>query len=542
MMRHLSRIYWLVAVAALILVGGCADDLDDGPVAPDKAAIGGGLDADSLVDTHILNGESDDYFVDDPRVYPYYIVHHGPAAGEYAFTAGDTVPDGAYVVLKARASTDEPGPKGLNIQGHFTALGYYLGDAPYQFATTYSPLLKSVWADPAAGVAADTLGFEVGPFAYDVAMRGAVRLSGAEVHRDPSPAELSFQGNYPPCVQSVAFANRYLPPAADGAAADCWQGSLDDVAELAIYPTMDIRYDPMGDAAVMVQESPFTIMFIQPETGQVSLDVPDDPESWISVFAEVYSTVAYLNGRDHLQEMPPADRLQERVKAWRYQIDHAADPDNVLREGPGEDDLARAFGVSLPDNDPDPMTSDAFITDEGSWGLRVRVAVPFLLMVGGPQMYWNNLLVSCGAPEQPADPADLPAWQADPAVQLAYRVWQLSLLALGDGSLSVIAGDQPACEDNHERGMYHYYHGTRIPEVHGRRCEPGVYDDPAADIIEQGNLDLAPYAAWSNGGQAVVKPLHITAHALDGDGFDGGDPPGWIAGREARRDRSLARR
>ena len=59
---------------------------------------------------HRLLGELDEEFPEDQQVYPYYVVRHGPEAGVYAFSEGDTVPDGAYVVLKARASRSGTSP------------------------------------------------------------------------------------------------------------------------------------------------------------------------------------------------------------------------------------------------------------------------------------------------------------------------------------------------------------------------------------------------------------------------------------------------
>jgi len=540
-----ARVLPLILNVALLLLpallAGCGEEPPSRPAAPDKAYLGGEADADALVDTRILAGEADDQIPGDPQVYPYYVVRHGPQAGVHAFAAGDTVPDRAYVVLKARASTGEPGPQQFSVQGLFRAGGYIRGgDLWFSFQTTYSAAdLRPTWLAPPDGLAADTLGFAAGPFRYDVAMRALLRLGADEVYRDPTPDTLRFFGNFPPCLQRIELRNPLHQATGLAAAAACWEDpSLASEAHLVLHLPGAPAYDPAA-----IPEQPYALpgigeLWLDPDGERVRLQAPPDPENWLSVAARTFRTVIYLHGRDHLQELPPPGRLIERVRAWRYQIDHAADPGNVLREGPGADDLDLLFGFDLAQNEVDPLGSDRFITDTGVWGLRYEVAAPLILQFFGPEAFWEHLLEHVAAPPRPEDPAQWPAWQQDPAVQRAAACWRLATLVFGEGSLSVVAVDQAPCAWNPQSGRYHYYAGTRIPGGHGRACEDGAYDDPDGGITELDAIDLDDFAAESDGGQPLVKPLRITLELADGTSFAGGPPPGWRDGRSGRSGRN----
>ncbi len=245
-MARYSLIYLLVLVV-LAWLGGCSQEQTGGPVGPDgpdKAYLGNQPDPESLVDTHILNGELDAEFPEDQQVYPYYIVRHGPEAGVYSFSEGDTVPDGAYVVLKARATTEEPTPQRFTVQGQFRARQRIRVDGIwFEFATTYSVAdLKPGWNAPHRGVASDTLGFEVGPFHYAVAMRGILNL-GDELYRDASPDTLKFVGNYPPCVQCIEVTNILTDPSYQYDDPCYGQACLEERPRLQVYGQLDPRYN-----------------------------------------------------------------------------------------------------------------------------------------------------------------------------------------------------------------------------------------------------------------------------------------------------------
>jgi len=527
-----SLVVFLLVLVVTCWLSSCAREPEGGVVAPDKANLGNEPDLVEMVDTHILRGEVDGEFPEDTQVYPYYLVRHGPAAGIHAFAPGDTVPDRAYVVFKARATSTEPAPQRLYLQGHFAATGLVGGNVPYSFATTYSPAeLKPAWSAPHRNLAADTLGFEAGPFRYTVAMRGVLWLGDPEIYRDATPDSLVFYGNYPPCIQLVELLNPGRVPEDLEPESACWEHpGLDAETALAIYPVGDPRFDP-DDAGQLPVIDPTAQLWIEPVARLVSQDEPPDPTGWVTIPVRVHRAVIYLHGRDHLEEFPPAYRLRDRVMAWSYQIDHAGDPGNLVREGPGPDDIDLLYGFNVDTNDPDPYASDAFITLSGVWGLAWDVPVPTILPQS-PQVYWSYLCVINAAPPPPVDPAELPAWQLDPAVQRAYVCWQLSTAAFGAGEVQVVAWEQARCVWNHMQGAFHFYQGTRIPDPNGRRCIPGFYDQPEQGILELGMLPLADFRAPSDGGRPLVKPFRLVLGIVNGPDFAGGDPPGWVRGRD----------
>jgi len=522
-------IFFLTTLAALLVLGACSEDPITNPVAADKASTGHTLDPEELIDTRILDGEADPEFTDDPMVYPYYIVRHGPEAGTYSFNSGDTVPDGAYVVLKAHTWSEEPAPQNFNIQGRFEAVGDYNNSGvQFSFFTTYSRQdLKPTWSDPHRGLAADTLGFEVGPFDYEVSMRGLLNMGQSNGVRDESPDVLSFKGNFPPCVQNMEVINLQHEAEATTENDDCvQQEDLDEEILLQAISPNASQYNPEENPGHMTTMGEITFIYVDPVSGRVSLDEPQYGE-WLEILAYSYRSVIYLHGRDHLQEQHPLGNESDRIGAWSYQVDHDADPDNLLKEGPGSDNIDLAFSLSEDHYQGSPWLDEAFISDSGIWGLVLTVKVPLFLSLGNDEMYWNSLLELNNAPPRPEDPAEWPAWQQDEGVFYAKRCWDLTTMVFGPGSVKAIAWDQPDCNMDRDRGYYHYYEQTRIPSPNGRGCQDGQYAN--GEIQEQGNLRLENFRAPSNEGDAMVKPFHLVCVKLDGTTFEGQvPPPGWV--------------
>jgi hypothetical protein len=503
-------------------------------------------------DTYILRGEQDPEH-NDPKTYPYYVVFHGPEAGEYTFAEGDTVPDRSYVVFKALGWDDERDSQEfaenrLTFQGQFIAgQNIRVDGVYYEFSTSYSDTHQTPeWtADVPTDVSSDTLGFEVGPFDYSVIMR-AVDEQGT---RDGTPDTFSFVGNYPPCVQCVEVGST-LMEASFTYDEPCYdQTCLDDVPALKVYQaTGDPRYNDTSDPTVLRQTSSFSTIYVRPEAGQISFEEPVDPSSWVPLFGQQYAYLVYLHGKDHPREhwAETGTRVQERVKSWRYEIRSEQDPSNSLIDGPGADNINFLSGFSVQENNPDPLLSDFYIETSppvagaaGAWVMKVTVGVPFFLATGGPAGHWSNLKTTFATGEPAGNTqADTLAWQSTEAVQLAYKTWQLTTMQFAPHTIDLIAADNSTCDWRRDTNAYHFYQGTRIPSPNGRRCEDGAYEQPSQGIYEQGNIDLVDFIAYSNDQVPVQKnfeiELYAPANAVD-PFVPGSDPPGWIATGKSRQ-------
>jgi len=476
-------------------------------------------------DTHLLLGETDPIY-DDPHTYPYYEVFHGPEAGTYPFDPTDdepdTIPDGARVVMKA-LGWDDPRDQyvgdanEVRFQGQFIAEQRFHGGAWFSFATGYAGTHRTAaWTPPEpGGVAADTLSFLAGPFHYQALMRSVDEHD----RRDGTPDTLRFVGNHPPCVQCVELTSprQDLHPPMTTYEDPCLLAScLEETARLVA------SHDPQPADADQLLPVIDGLLWANLTTGDVTFTDPQD-DDYLAVFARYFEMMAYLSGKDHPREHWAPGEAERRIAAWRYQIDYAGDPDNLLADGPGIDDLAAVTGLDITAND---TTAALFIKASGVWGMRVRVAVPGILIESGPRAYWDWLLDLTGAPPRPPDD---PTWFEDPRVVEARRAWDLTTVQLSPGTVRVIAQDYTLCAYDFQRSMYHYFAGARVPEIHGRRCEPGAYD--TEDVQEAGALELELFAqeSLSHGGEPVARPFDIAVEygGAEPGIFEGGPPPDW---------------
>jgi hypothetical protein len=498
-------------------------------------------------DTRILRGETDPYH-NDPLTYPYYTVFHGPEAGDYTFSEGDTVPDRAYVTFKA-VGWDDPRDSildygtGVSFQGQFIAGNNIRGEGIYfEFSTSYSlPHQTPEWTitdpelyddDPWDTPSSDTLGFEVGPFDYDVVMR-SVDEQGT---RDGTPDTFSFVGNYAPCVQTVEIGSVAYEP--ETVYEDpCWQeAQLSDQTQLQLY--VDDRYDPadpMHLRSINVGGTPeFGNIWVQPASGAITYEEPLRPDEWTAIPANSFYYVVYLNGKDHVQEHWEEGEADRRVMAWRYQVDYAADTGNAIADGGGVDNITSLTGFDVQTAVPaDPLQSDLFIDpDTGIWGVRVKIGIPiYFTAPGGAASYWGALLSSFGAPA--FDPGwteeEILAWQQDPAVIQAFRAWKLTLMPFSPGTVRAIAADASNCEWRSQTSNYHYYVGTRIPEDNSRACE--AYQPQGDGPQEAGRIDLVDFIRYSTSiEEAPEKQFLLNLYLAGEDTATTADrnPPNWI--------------
>jgi hypothetical protein len=503
-------------------------------------------------DTYILRDEYPDPEAPGSQRYPYYIVFHGPEQGRYTFSEGDTVPDGAYAVFMARGwdsphdqlivpecppqDTDPECRNQLRFQGNFTAVGYFEGTSPFGFSATYSEPHQteddSDWAPPNNPYSTsnrDTLGFEVGPFAYEVIMRTVDKHD----RRDGTPDTFSFQGNFPPCVQCIELLN--AEPATHPTFA--YEGSCDDQSCLTTPVLLRASLAPAAsptDLTVLQASAP---IWVNAQGNDILFTTPANPTGYKSIPGKLYGYVVYLHGKNPPKEVWPTNYVDRRIAAWYYQVDYAGDEGNVISDGGGIDYIRSLSGFDISENNPDPLQSDLFILNDesqpygGAWGITVKVGVPSLLQAG-PSIYWGYLLSPTvynapAAPPAGSPPDTVCAWQARPQVQLAYSAWKLTTMQFTPGTVRAVASDVSRCNWRRETNMYHYYQGVRVPSPeHGRRCEPGCYNE--FPYVEAGALDLAQFPTVSNGGVPVTKPFQIEVETSVGTFRGGEDPPGWI--------------
>jgi hypothetical protein len=480
-------------------------------------------------DTYILRSEPDDIY-SDPIVYPIYEVFHGPEAGIYSFSEGDTVPDRAYVTFKAYGWDDArdvilSDENQIAFQGQYTARQRRRGSDGFDsFSPTYSPPHQTPeWtASEATAISADTVGFHVGPFEYTVRMRSV----DENLTRDGTPDVFSFVGNYPPCVQAVELVNHLTAPTVVYEDPCYDVASFDDVPELQVYASFDPRFTP-GDPLHLQRPAGATqdTIWVRPEAGGITFERPLRPDQWTPIQGQLYYYLAYLHGKDHPQEHWPPGQAHQRIKSWRYEVNYQADSNNSIRDGGGNDTIDLLTGFNIQDNNPDPLASDLYILPgTGVWALRVTVGVPQVLMFGGPAAYWANLQTLFQCPPFPSGGTEqeILAWQAIESVRRAYQAFMLTTMQFTPGTIEAQAGDNSSCEFRSATNAYHYFDGLRGPDG-ARNCNP------------QGRQwkDLSLFIAWSD---VVAKDFNLSLYPLNQPQYVGGqNPPGWIASKGLAR-------
>lgn len=150
--------------------------------------------------------------------------------------------------------------------------------------------------------------------------------------------------------------------------------------------------------------------------------------------------------------------------SWRYQVDYENDPNNIIKDGGGIDNL-RSPTYEFSMNPADPI----YIDDNGVWILQIRFGVPFTLLAAdslalGIDAYRLELF------EKYNDLDD---------VDVAF---DLTTMQLGNAWTSVIARDATDCiQERTMKGKYHYFTQVRVPPDHGRKCS-GDYPGEKAQL------------------------------------------------------------
>ncbi|MFO7610048.1 MAG: hypothetical protein R6X35_12790 [Candidatus Krumholzibacteriia bacterium] len=465
-------------------------------------------------ETIILDGETDWAHPEDPQVYPYYFLLNDPTQTRVPFRSGDRIPDRTYVVVKALARDDPRDERlrpefGVGIAGYVEGVRHSLSGGQFRFATDAS-VLDTVPTWPATtpdGWHADTLGFLTGPRTSFTFNMQAVDEHG---RRDGSPARLTFDVGYPPCVQCVEL----LPKTASvsGYTADLECHEPDEGGNACFADTTGYLITAAGPGDNELQRLRTAYMAINKGTGftQVVDDTTGLGRSNYILDVTLYNLTVLLHGRDDPREAWSDPLL--RAMAWRYQVDYECDPFNQIKDGGGNDDIERITWNQTNDDQIliDPAT--------GLWRMRVEVAVPTTLVTAGPMTHWVILLnVIAGGNEE-----------------LARELWAASLRQLGSGSVQVVALDQSQCVGNPVRPTrYNYFRAVRpsiqnlpagltwrdcnLPDLSGQ--VPGV---KAGLDLGQGAMESRQHKRRVE--QPVVKHFRLQA-SVQGQFIDCHTPP-----------------
>lgn len=461
-------------------------------------------------ETVVLDGQMDWAHPEDPEIYPYYVLMNDPLQEHHAFQSGDRVPDRAYVVCKA-LMRDDPRDLILDPDHEVGLTGYVTGTISTYLGGLYSFQTPSADADrvpawPAGGSgwSADTLGFLVSP-----STQMTVNLRAVDEHgrRDGTPAQLTFDVGYAPCVQCVE-AVPHGQASAFGPDTECYQpGQLhpcfDDEATLYVAGAMAT---PLPGRTYLSRLA-FEVAFLAVDKASWSTSFVTDTLGMTAthylVRCDVYGLDVLLHGQDHAAEQYLATGQEAwRTMAWKTQIDYDCDPDNVIRDGGGADDIALV-------NWGGDAQGDLFIDDAGVWVKRVRVYAPTDLLAMGPTQFrmllWIRNLYPEGVPSMD-----------DP---LVWQLYELCIRQFGAGRIRAVALDQTYCGTSPLRpARYNMFDGLRPPVENLAAGQ--TWRDCALPYPVDRSLSLEMMAMSSNDDAPVEKFFRIVAQAPDGSDIE----------------------
>lgn len=481
-------------------------------------------------DTRILDNEMDFAHPEDPETYPYYVLLNDPLQERHPFGSGDRIPDRSYVVVKALGrdhdldrTLDEDFQMGFT--GYATgAIENYTGGR-YTFRTTNSALnVEPAWGEGFEGWYADTLGFLVAPRSE---MSIFVQAADEHGRRDGSPASLSFEVGYEPCVQCIEplphgtvssydeTLECYDP--ADGAGHPCF-------SDEAVYyiPGASAIQDPGRTYLPRMQyETAYltidkVTMFASIETNMTPVEAAALEATHYVFQCSVYGMDIQMHGQDVAEERyVEPDQAQWRVMAWKTQIDYDCDPGNTISDGGGADNIeVENWGVTAGQ---DGLT----VSSTGVWTKLVRFYVPDEMSTRTPDDFRFWILITRLFEEGITD-------VNDPRVE---EIYQICIRQFGQGRVQAVALDQTQCGTTPagRPGQYHTFKGLRPPigtlgeGYTWRSCSLGSIL-PSGSI--DGSIPLPQMAMASNGNVPVEKFFRVVYQAsgnidveCSGDGF-----------------------
>lgn len=450
--------------------------------------------------TLILDGERDWAHPEDPQTYPYYVRLDDPAGTRHPFRSGERIPDRTYVTVKALVR-DDPRDRRFDQDYRIGFTGYvsgarsnYLGGV-FNFASEASDLdFAPAWDAGADGWYGETLGFLTAPStAYTVNLLSIDELG----RRDGTPAALTFDVGFPPCLQCVEI----LPKVGVSTSAfDDDVPCVEDPDDLAGHPCLDgvaqlqLTYDGSGPRDLGYHGA--TYILIHKDTGfmrVVAAPAPGEAQFNYMLPARLYKFALLLHGRDDPREAWP--QPVRRSGAWRYQVSYACDPYNLLQDGGGNDDIrTTTWG---------PPRAQTISTATGVWTLEVVVAAPAILLQAGPATFRSFVNATLAFGDQ--DKIDL--------------IYNAVMQQFGDGWVDAVAVDQTVCGTNPDRpARYNFFRHVRpsgpLPEgLTWRDCALEAYFGPTL----KEKLPLSHGAMSSLGGRPVRKHFRLTLVTPEGE-------------------------
>ena len=296
----------IAAVLISLFISGCKTTEPD-PV------------VDLISKTLILDGETDWAHPSDPEIYPYYIQLNDPAQTHHPFTSGERIPDRTYVVFKALARDNEQNEDiqiGINgfmqgVRQNFTGGMFHFSSeaSDLNLVPTWESLCDTCWF-------ADTLGFLTAPSSEFTINMQATDENGL---RDGSPASLSFDVGYPPCLQCIELLpwssldsayDRSIPCVDNPATNPCLSGTSEmRVRQNAI--------DPDHEYLEFIQ--PIN-MLVDKQTYFVRISDTEGDDTEYTISAKLFRMSILLHGQDDPREAWDLPLL--RTLGWKYQVNY----------------------------------------------------------------------------------------------------------------------------------------------------------------------------------------------------------------------------
>jgi len=450
-------------------------------------------------ETIILDGEEDwDHPVGDPNydpeTYPYYILLNDPAQVHYPFQSGDRIPDRTYVVVKALARDDSRDNKfntdfKIGISGFLQGKRHNFKGGEFPFFSESSALNTSPPWDAACDTCwyADTLGFLTGP-----RTTFTINMQATDEHdrKDGSPARLSFDVGFPPCIQCVEILPDTSTPSAFDESLPCVEDTLDIASHPCFGDTTVLRVtsDGLGENDLLYIRPAY--MLVDKSTGFVRVvsDAGQGGEQNFEVPASLYRMDILLHGLDDVRER--YEEKDRRMMGCAYQVDYVCDPFNQIRDGGGNDDLKEPTWGRAPTRSGlkvDPAT--------GLWRISVDVAVPADLITQGPQNFKDIILRFMVGIEDP---------------DMRDRVFDDLTKQFGKGRVQAVALDQTRCGFFPPRpARYNFFAAVRPsvaelpPGKSWRDCDlksgswvPGIQLDLDISPMTMASMDEIPVSQY----------------------------------------------
>ncbi len=445
---------------------------------------------------------------EDPQEYPYYIRLNDPTQIRYPFHAGDRIPDRTYVVVKALARDDPRDAKfdpefGVAFTGFVNGVRSNFFGGTFSFATGASEIdYDPAW--PGVGQNswyADTLGFMVEP-----STQFTVKMQSIDEHgrRDGSPATISFDVGYPPCIQCVETLPKSALTSKFGSDLECYDpkssnACLDGEDHYKITSSLSEMNDPdalefIGPAVILVNKVTGYTQTVQDTTGLTAANYV--------INARLYRMQVLLHGRDDPREA--WSQPKSRMLGCKYEVDYDCDPFNQIKDGGGNDGLSQPTWGSLGGADSGLVIDEA----TGLWRIAVDISVPTYLLSAGPSFYLGFLKSLVNNDEDAAN-----------------EIFALTTRQSGHGMVQAVALDQTSCDFNPPRpARYNFFKQVRpslteLPSgMTWRDCNLGT---PVSGI--QDKLNLSQAAMQSLDGVPAVKNFRITIKTPAGD-FECSEP------------------